>query len=72
MSKYLGHGDKAIIRQIVDRCHVSKSNDEVLAYLKSRLQAEPDKPVWRAITVVALARHRQNIKLYQSVLSGRL
>lgn len=72
--------DNAMIRQIVDRLHVSNPDEEVRKYVFSRLtkkvqeDVETDAKLRREVKRIldeAVAHHHFNRKLYVSVMSGR-
>lgn len=71
----IGGGDKEIIRQIVERCHVGDSDEKVFEYVLSRLSksgregltAKQKATLKRAV----IAAHRANQKLYSYVMRGR-
>lgn len=54
--------DRSLIRMIVDKCHVSFSDDEVMSYLHDRLRVICITPqCHKQVRRVALARHHSNI-----------
>ena len=68
----------AMIRQIVNRCHVSESNRKVIRYVISRLKN--GYKTWQAASKVdrryvmetAIKIHKENRDLYYDVMSGNL
>jgi hypothetical protein len=66
----------AIVRQIVDRCHVGQSNRAVIRYFVSRLKH--GHATWRALPVAerkqwlrwVIAAHAANRGLYSYVMGG--
>ena len=71
------NSESAIVRNIVDRCHVGTRYVDVLKYLVSRING--GYKTWKTLTRaqrkeimrVAFARHRANNKLFRSVMTGR-
>lgn len=67
-----------IIRNIVSRCHVSNTDQDVIRYVVSRLkdgwETYRSWPVWyRAGFIKQILRvHRANQSLYRRVVSGRV
>jgi len=63
-----------MVRQIVDRLHVSESDIGVCRYLRSRLSKEgKSKAQWPArkeAYKLALKIHHENQDMYVSVMSG--
>jgi hypothetical protein len=68
----IARANTPILRQIVARCHVGDSPEEVGDYAVSRLN--PASLDWQKDMVRRLARvlHRQNRRSYAAVMGGRL
>lgn len=69
---------KQIIRQIVNRCHVGDSDEEVINYMISRIKG--GQKTWKTLAIstkeamaaFAIKVHRQNQDLYGKVMGGLL
>jgi hypothetical protein len=63
-----------IVRQVVDRCHVSDSPREVIRYVRSRLSGDGRSPEHREarrdIYRQAVEQHRRNRADYEWVQAG--
>jgi len=66
--------ERKILEMVVDRCHVSKTNEEVIEYVISRLKGgqesynkmpKKDQTVFKKLI---RARHKANKKLYRFVM----
>lgn len=66
-----------IVRQIVDRLHVSMSNRAVISYVAGRMKGGRKtflclpRETRREIMGVAIKRHRDNLELFYFVMRGR-
>lgn len=64
----------AIIRQIVDRCHVADSNLAVVRYFLSRMKPgafwKLSKRKRRNMLAAVLKRHAENRAVYRLVMRG--
>ena len=64
-----------MIQQIVDRCHVSTSNLQVVRYVRSRLKpgawAKLSPANRRYLITEAIACHQRNRETYRYVMFGR-
>ena len=65
-----------MIRQIVNRCHISESNRQVIYYLISRLK-DGKKTYWtipkverKQILKAIIQYHRENKQMYYDVMRG--
>ena len=67
-----------MIRQIVNRCHVSDSNRKVIRYVISRLKAgfrtyrKMSRSQRHTLMRQVIEVHERNRELYRRVMSGRL
>ena len=65
-----------ILRQIVDRCHVSLSNRGLIKYMiscltdKRRTWVALDKGIRKDIMNIAIDRHELNKGIYQTTMRG--
>ena len=68
-------GDAAMVRRVVDRCHVGDSRTKVCRYLVSHLKAgawaKAPRNARRAYLWLACAAHEENRTLYRTVMYGR-
>ena len=75
---FLSDGDKAIIRQIVNRVHVGESNLRMIRYSISKLRegydtyARMPRNARREFLRECIKVHTANRMLYISVMSGRM
>jgi len=68
----LGAGDKAIIRQMVDRLHVGVGAGEVEKAVLRGMTHRPEEKLFRQILAYAMKVHRDNRALYGDVMGGRI
>jgi len=68
----LAAGDKAIIRQMVDRLHVGVGAAEVEKAVLRGMTHRPEEKLFRQILTYALKVHRENWRLYEDVMGGRI
>lgn len=65
-----------IVNQIVDRCHVSRSNRDVIGYMASRIKGgrkaflRLPRATRRSFMKAAIKRHFDNRVLYARVMRG--
>ena len=64
-------GMEAMVRMIVGRMHVGDSDDEVKAYVVSRLKKGAAPKLVKQAERCAVKLHRVNQKMYSKVMRGR-
>lgn len=66
----------ALIRQIVDRCHVGESNRAVIRYMASRIKGgvrgflKLPRATRKSLMRQAFTRHKHNLQEYIMVMRG--
>ena len=61
---------KWMVMQVVGRCHVSETKEEVADYVESRLKKNTPDYITEAVRELAVQYHLKNFKEYCQVMGG--